>query len=55
MGLSLSINDLALHVVLHEVRDVGRYVPTLKSLIDEQTGINEQGWKKNPSACFFTK
>ena len=24
-----------------------RKSPTLKSLIDKQTGINEQGWKKN--------
>ena len=24
------------------------YIGTLKSLIEEQTGINEQGWKKVP-------
>ena len=28
---------------------------TLKSVMDEQTGINEQVWKKIHPACFFTK
>ena len=28
---------------------------TLKSLIDEQTGINKQVWKKIHPPCFFTK
>ena len=28
---------------------------TLKSLIDEQTGINEQDWKKFHPTCLYTK
>ena len=30
------------------------FFTTLKSLRDEQTGINEQVWEKNPPDCFFT-
>ena len=51
--LSAIFESIENHFHSHSMAQVN--LNTLKSLIEEQTGINDQGWEKFHPACFFTK